>query len=118
MNSVLNVSYETIAKFFEAAEGNYRNAIYVTCSCSGGKEEGCRDFLFIPGDDCKPLLFPVMDAKAFLGISVDSSDCSGIMDSHCFIRIYRRFLDLTISSDEDCPIKQLLHVLNMPKRAS
>lgn len=44
----LNVSYETIARFFEAAEGNYRNAVYVTCSSSCQRAEGCRDFLLFP----------------------------------------------------------------------
>ena len=36
------------------------------------------------------------------------------MSGSCFIRIYRRFLDLTLASDADCPIKQLLHISNMP----
>ena len=33
MDPVLSVSYATIAAFFEAAEGNHRNAVYVSCSC-------------------------------------------------------------------------------------
>ena len=110
----LNVSYETIARFFEAAEGNYRNAVYVTCSSSCQRAEGCRDFLFIPGGDCRPVIFPVSDAAAFIGTAIDPSDCAGTMTGSCFIRIYRRFLDLTLASDADCPIKQLLHISNMP----
>ena len=39
------------------------------------------------------------------------------MTGSCFIRIYRRFLDLTLASDADCPIKQFLHISNMPKTA-
>lgn len=113
----LNVSYETIARFFEAAEGNYRNAVYVTCSSSCQRAEGCRDFLFIPGGDCRPVIFPVSDAAAFIGTAIDPSDCAGTMTGSCFIRIYRRFLDLTLASDADCPIKQFLHISNMPKTA-
>ncbi len=113
----LNVSYETIAGFFESAEGNYRNAVYVTCNRSCTKAEGCRDFLFIPGGDCKPIIFPVSDANVFMGVSVDASDCMGTMSSHCFIRIYRQFLNLSLDSDADCPIKQLLHTANTPKPA-
>lgn len=75
----LNVSYETIARFFEAAEGNYRNAVYVTCSSSCQRAEGCRDFLFIPGGDCRPVIFPVSDAAAFIGTAIDPSDCAGTM---------------------------------------
>ena len=35
MDPVLSVSYATIAAFFEAAEGNHRNAVYVSCSYQG-----------------------------------------------------------------------------------
>ncbi len=41
MDPVLSVSYAAIAGFFETAEGNYRNAVYVSCSCSYRRESGC-----------------------------------------------------------------------------
>ena len=63
MDTTLSVSYETIAHFFEATEGNYRNAIYISCSCSYRRESGCGDFLYIPGYDCRPVLLPLADAE-------------------------------------------------------
>ena len=41
MDPVLSVSYETIALFFEAAEGNYRNAMYILCSCPRERNGRC-----------------------------------------------------------------------------
>ena len=73
MDTTLSVSYETIAHFFEATEGNYRNAIYISCSYSYRRESGCGDFLYIPGYDCRPVLLPLADAENFLGTAPASS---------------------------------------------
>ena len=114
MDPVLSVSYATVAGFFEAAEGNYRNAVYVSCSCSYRRESGCGDFLFIPGHDCRPILLPLTDAENFMGTRVDRTDCACIMDSRCFIRLYSKWLDLSTTSSKDCPIQQILHLMNRP----
>ncbi len=114
MDPVLSVSYATIAGFFEAAEGNYRNAVYVSCSCSYRRESGCGDFLFIPGHDCLPILLPLTDAEKFLGRTVDRTECACAMDSRCFIRLYSRWLELATGSARDCPIQQVLHLMNRP----
>ena len=46
----LNVSYETIARFFEAAEGNYRNAVYVPAAAPArGQKAAGISFLFPAG---------------------------------------------------------------------
>lgn len=110
---VLSVSYATIAGFFEAAEGNYRNAVYVSCTCDYHKE-GCGDFLYIPGHDCQPILLPVPDAENFMGTAIDRTDFSCVMDSRCFIRLYSKWIELVTTSARDCPIQQLLHLMNRP----
>lgn len=81
MDPVLSVSYATIAAFFEAAEGSYRNAVYVSCACAYTRESGCGDFLFIPGHDCRPILLPVTDAENFMGRAVDRTECACTMSS-------------------------------------
>lgn len=112
IDPILSVSYETIARFFEATEGNYRNALYIACSCSYKKESGCGDFLFIPGFNCYPILLPLSDAEIFMGMRVDRTDCAGIISSDSFIRLYHKWMDLTITSSKDCPFHQLLHFMN------
>ena len=94
MDPVLSVSYATIATFLEAAEGNYRNAMYVSCHCSYESKSQCGDFLFIPGHDCRPIILPLPDAEIF--------------------QLYQKWIDLTTSSIKDCPIQQLLHLMNQP----
>lgn len=114
MDPILSVSYATIAAFFEAAEGNYRNAAYVSCSCDYTRESGCGDFLFIPGRDCIPVILPLQDAENFLGTRVDKSEFIFVMSSQTFIRLYNRWIELTTTSAKDCPIQQLLHLMNQP----
>lgn len=111
---VLSISYITIAAFFEAVEGNYRNAVYVSCSCDFHKKPGCGDFLYVPGHDCRPILFPVSDAEAFMGTTIDPTDCSCVMDSRCFVRLYGKWIKLYTISSKDCPIHQILHLMNRP----
>lgn len=115
MDQILDVSYSTIASFFEAAEGNFRNAVYVSCLCDYAKESGCGDFLFIPGHDCKPIILPLKDAEKFMGIKIDNSEFSIIMDSRSFIRLYSKWIESVTFSSKSCPIHQLLHLLNQPK---
>lgn len=113
MDPLLGVSYATVAAFLESAEGNYRNAIYVSCRCNYTKSD-CGDFLFIPGYDCKPVILPVKDAEKFLGTQIDRSECITLMDSRTFILLYHKWIELTTSSAIDCPIQQLLHLMNQP----
>lgn len=115
MDPILSVSYATIASFFEAAEGNFRNAAYVSCSCSYTRESGCGDFLFLPEHDCRPVIFPVADAEKFLNTQIDKSEFAVTMNSRDFIRLYSRWIELTVPSVKDCPIQQLLHLANRSK---
>jgi len=115
MDPILSINYVTIASFFEAAEGNFRNAAYVSCNCNYPRESGCGDFLFLPDHDCKPIIFPLTDAENFLGIKIDKSEFTLIISSRDFIRMYSRWIELTVPSVKDCPIQQLMHLANRPK---
>lgn len=115
MDPTLSVSYKTVSRFFEAAQGNYRNAMYISCNCSYRRESGCGDFLYIPGHDCRPVLLPLTDAENFLCTRIDKTDCAAVISSSCFIRLYHQWLMLSTSSSTDCPIQQLLHMLNTPE---
>lgn len=109
MNSLLSVSYAVIASFLESAEGNYRNAVYVTCSCAHNREHGCGDFLFIPGHDCTPVIVPVKDAERFFETTVDKFECACMIDSHTFNRLYRKWMSLQVPDAGECAIRQFLN---------
>lgn len=114
MDPILSISYQNVADFLAAAEGNYRNAMYVSCHCNSKEEAGCRDFLFVPGHDCKPILFPRRDAEIFLGITIDPTDFAGQITNHDFLHLYSKWISLTLSSSSKCPILQLLTLINQP----
>ena len=115
MDPALSVSYATIAAFLESTEGNFRQAVYVSCNCNYIKEAGCGDFLFIPGFDCKPVIIPLADIEKFMGTKVDKSECIAVLTSQSFIRLYKKWIDLTTASSAECPIRQLLYIMNMQK---
>ncbi len=107
MEQNLRTDYHTIASFFEATEGNYRNASYVSCDphCSNKQ---CGDFLFIPDFDCKPILVPASDLECFLGSRIDKTDCACILTIHCFKQFYQKWLAETVSDSRCCPIPVLI----------
>lgn len=109
---VLSVSFGTVAAFFESSAGNYRNSIYVSCSRTCSKKSCCSDFLLIPGHDCRPILFPINDAEAFIGAPIDPTECTGTINCDCFIRLYHKWIELTTSSASDCPVHQLINEMN------
>ena len=115
MNPLLSVSYAVIASFLESAEGNYRNAVYVTCSCAHNREHGCGDFLFIPGHDCTPLIVPVEDAKLFFSSGIDKTECACTIDSHTFNRLYQKWLSLEVSDSGECAVRQFLRQKGLKK---
>ncbi|HJC23223.1 MAG TPA: hypothetical protein H9761_05905 [Candidatus Eisenbergiella merdavium] len=109
----LSISYETLARFFEAAGGNHRNAFFMYCDvCKYHREEGCGSYLFIPGENCVPILLPCADAETFLGTTIDKTDCIGMIRTSQFIRLYQRYIELHTASDKECPIQQLLCLYN------
>lgn len=115
----LGISYDTLVRFFEATEGNYRNALYILCgTCRHQRENGCGDFLFVPGHDCLPILLPLKDTEIFIGHSIDSSDCAGILNNSAFLSLYHQWIMLHTVSDETCPFHQMLHLLNTKKGKS
>lgn len=117
MDPLLSISYATLAGFLEVAEGNYRNALYIKCTCcSFQKVPGCSDFLFIPGDDCRPLLVPLKDVEHFLCRRIDPSECAGVINNVTFRRLYHKWFELNTDSDEECPIHQMLFIMNQPHK--
>lgn len=117
MDPVLSISYTTLADFLEAAEGNYRNALFIRCTCCHFQQPPrCGGFLFIPGSDCRPLLVPLRDAEIFLGRRVDPQECADIINNITFRRLYHQWFLLNTSSDEECPLHQMLSVMNRPHK--
>ena len=112
MDKFFSISDKTLYTFMEATEGNYRNAIYVECSNACPYQDNCKDFLFIPGYDAKPILLPICDAECFFGFTVDKSDCCTIISSKAFMSLYARWIEQSLSNDGPCPIQKILDLCN------
>ena len=112
MDGALHISYQTIARFLKAAGGNYWNAVHVSCSSSCRTMDSYEDFLFVPDSDGRPVIFPLKDARVFFGADFDAAECTVSMTVSDFIRLYRCYLDTALTSDGECPIKELLHLEN------
>ena len=113
MAEILGISLKTIADFMDAAQGNYRNALYISCNiCGYIKESHCGDFLFIAGADGAPILLPLSDAEQFFGCKIDYSDCNGRMGNIDFLKLYHKWIELNTVSDHTCPYHQMLHQAN------
>lgn len=116
MEQTIYVDYRSIARFFEAAEGNYRNAFYVSCHPHCPQVQ-CGDFLFIPDFDCKPIIIPVTTLELFCGSGIDKTDCACIITIHSFLRFYQKWLADMISDSKCCPIPKLLEITKKGKNS-
>ena len=113
MAEILGVNLKTIANFMDAAQGNYRNALYISCNvCGYSKESHCGDFLFIAGSDGSPILLPISDAEQFFGCKIDYSDCNSRIGNQDFLRLYHKWIELHTVYDHTCPYHQILHHTN------
>lgn len=117
MESGLGINLTTVAEFMSAAQGNYRNALYIRCSnCAYSRESHCGDFLFISGPEGAPILFPISDAEQFFGYTIDPTDCSATISNQDFLRLYYKWIALHTEYDGPCPFHQILCHTNQALR--
>ena len=96
MAEILGVNLKTIADFMDAAQGNYRNALYISCN----------------GSDGSTILLPISDAEQVFGCKIDYSDCNSRIGNQDFLRLYHKWIELHTVSDHTCPYHQILDLLN------
>ena len=105
---------ETIRRFLNATEGNWRNTLYIECSvCKYGGE--CRDHLFVPDEDGTPLLLPVSDVELLIGRLVDKSECLGLVSNARFAALFHKWMQRLASDPAACPFLQADKLLNAPE---
>lgn len=81
-------------RFLKLCVGNYRNALYIECSC---------DFLMIADQDAKPILFPVRNFYELTGEYPQKDEMCGVMSKQSFENIYRGWL-LWNTDGTGCPV--------------
>lgn len=108
----------TVAQFISATDGNWRNSIYVECTCMvEPKPEGCGDVLFAVGPDGRAMLLPVPDAELIWGCRpLDKSECLLEMTSARFIALCACWLTAGPANKSGCPIFAVIRSQNAQER--
>lgn len=105
---------ETIRRFLNATEGNWRSSLYIECSvCKFGGD--CRDHLFVPDEDGTPLLLPVSDVELLIGGPVDKSECLGLLSNARFSELFHKWMQRLASDSAVCPFLQVGKLLHSPE---
>lgn len=96
----------TVAQFIGATDGNWRNSIYVECSCKvEPRPEGCGDVLFSVASDGRAVLLPVPDAELIWGCRpLDKSECLLEMTSARLMAMCASWLSAGPINKAGCPI--------------
>lgn len=105
---------ETIRRFLNACDGNWRNALYIECSTCK-YDASCCDLLFVPDEDGTPLLLPVADVELMVGEVLDKTDCLGLMTNLRFAELFRKWFQRLSTDPAVCPFLQAEKALHAPE---
>ena len=107
MLSACKSSLQTIGRFLNSTQGNWRNSLYVECrSCRFGFHD-YGTFLFVPGPDGVPVLLPESDAEIIFARRLDKSECLGIISGAVFMELYHAYFEAQMEDLQSCPLQHL-----------
>ena len=96
--------------FLKAAKGNWRNAIFVSCSspaCPYTKPSG-REGFFLSADDLgQPLLVSVEVYRKCSGEPMCTDECCSAIPCQAFLSMYSEYLTWHLPASDSCPLDQL-----------
>ena len=94
--------------FLSSCGGNWRNAIFVSCSPC---RHPCRNiragFLLTACSEGTPLVVCVQRFEGLSGQKIDPSECAGRLSRSAFESLYARYLLWQLDSDRQCALRQL-----------
>lgn len=96
--------------FLCTVQGNWRNAIFIQCSCqfcSQGNAQPCLGFLFSVDSEGHPFLIPVEKIYHLTGENVEYTDCCGVLDKQSFESAYHQYLVWHVDSSPECALWKL-----------
>lgn len=106
-NNKCLASPESIRRFMENTEANWRASLYISCTCCKyERPDGCGDFLYVPDvASSRPVLLPIPDADIIFSHITDRSECLGIMSNLIFLELFRKwFRENHPIGDVACPL--------------
>lgn len=91
-----------------AAQGDWRNAVYIACSSCPYSGQGCGGYLLSANTDGVPILFPLPLFEELTGETVDKDECAGVLTRQAFEALYHMWLIWNTKTKDHCSIKQVL----------
>jgi len=102
MNEQVNKLY----RFLNAAKGNWRNSIFITCDdCTYGEETLCPGYLFIADADGQPILISVETIHKASGVYPEKEECQARLSRQQFQTAYSQWLDWSVEDLYQCPLR-------------
>lgn len=89
--------------FLKAAQGNWRNSIYLYCSRPSCPHD-CGGFLMAADADGIPVLIAVKEFEVLSRETVDPRECSSILSQRAFESAYALAILWRTVSSSDCPL--------------
>jgi len=93
-----------LQEFIETTRTNWRNSVYIECTCCKYGDCGAKDFLYAPGADGRPLFFPVSDAEIVYGRTLDKSECLLSMSNARFEELFSFYFKEFNEEGTQCPL--------------
>jgi len=97
-----------VFSFMSAVNGDWRNAIYITCAACVYEQHGlCEGFLLAFDGDCNPVLIRAETVRELAVQSFDTSECAAKLERRAFARLFARWLVWRVDSPEMCALCSL-----------
>lgn len=105
--------------FLKAVEGNWRNAVFISCSspthlCDGGT--GREGFLLSADDLGRPLLVSVETYRKYTGEPICPDECCSTIPCQTFTALYGQYLKWNLSDSSHCQLEQISMSPNCEKQ--
>lgn len=103
-----NQNHNELYPFMKAVQGNWHNALYLSCrqsTCT--QHESCQDFLMSADADGHPILIPVDVIRSLSGEDIAPEECLGTMEKRKFETLYSLYIEWHTVSQTGCPLLQL-----------
>ena len=100
--------YSNFYRFLNCCQGNWRNAIFITCpSCPypGGQ---CAGYLLAMEKSMRPILYPVDRLQQLSGETISKDECIGTLNRQAFEALVRCWMIWHLSESQGCSIRQIM----------
>lgn len=96
--------------FIKAAQGNWRNAMFISCACSTcpfGITPDCEGYLLVSDSMGFPIILAAEQLRAITGEPVDPHECCAVISKASFEAVYAQYIQWSMPSKNTCPLPAL-----------